>query len=65
MYVLGPDQKKTGSNLREATAFSASVVSMQLLPFDQCLGNFFPSSVWRQVYKFFKDFFFLKKMLLL
>ena len=58
MYVLGPDRKRLEYGLREAIAFSVPVVSIQLLPFDQCFGwGFFPpSSVWRNF-----DFFFSKK----
>ena len=42
---LGPDQKRLAYASGEATAFSAPVVSMQLFPYDHCLGCLFPSSV--------------------
>ena len=35
-YRLAPDRKRPAYGPREATAFSATFVSMQLLPFNQC-----------------------------
>ena len=35
-YVLDLDRKRLAYGLRETTAFTAPVVSMQLLPIDQC-----------------------------
>ena len=43
------DRKRHAYGLREATAYSAPAVSMQLLPFDHCLGCIHPSSVWRKL----------------
>ena len=55
--ILDLDQKRLAYGLREATAFNASVVLMQLLLFDQCLGSvqhgenltfFFPISLFQK-----------------
>ena len=58
-YVLGPER---ACGLREATAFSAPDVWMQLLPFDQYLGCFYPSSAWRKFDNGFRLFFFFSKI---
>ena len=52
-YVLCLDRRRLPYGLREATAFDAPIVSMQLVPFDQSTGCFYHSSVWRKL-----DFFF-------
>ena len=53
-YVLAPERSKPAYGPREATAFRAHFVSVQLLPFYRCLGCFCPTSVWRTFYFFFR-----------